>query len=92
MMFFRQNFYSKVELKEYLNFHYKDYEFHHQYENLLLLMIYHNENSSTNEAFKNKYKKRKLIIENELKSKKILLSRVLRNGLQPALRRNGLAR
>lgn len=40
-----------------------------------LLMIYHNENSSTNASTKkNMYKKRKLVIENELKSKKILLN------------------
>lgn len=40
-----------------------------------LLMIFHNENSSTNASVnKDMYKKRKLIIENELISRKILLN------------------
>lgn len=44
-----------------------------------LLMIYHNENSSTNASTnKNMYKKRKLVIENELISKNILLSYLMK--------------
>lgn len=44
-----------------------------------LLMIYHNENSSTNASTnKNMYKKRKLVIENELISKNILLSDLIK--------------
>lgn len=40
-----------------------------------LLMIFHNENSSTNAITnKNGYKKRKLVIENEIKSKTILIN------------------
>lgn len=44
-----------------------------------LLMIFHNENSSTNASTsKNMYKKRKLVIENELKSKNILLNDLIK--------------
>ena len=44
-----------------------------------LLMIFHNENSSTNASTnKNMYKKRKLVIENELISKNILLEDLIK--------------